>query len=182
MLTDQQIESMAERMRIPLESVTFKDDLPKQLKYNRAYVINMQSELDDKGRPNSGSHWCAFQIQKDGDEVRPIYFDPFGVGPPVEVSAAVERFCDKKLPFTSKDIQSLMADCCGWYSLAFLHWINASEYRTGHIYSDAESFLDMFLDLNESAEWKQNEFILKLFFSERRPSGARACGTVGKDH
>ena len=36
MLTDGQLESMAERMRIPLESVTFKDDLPK-LKYNRAY-------------------------------------------------------------------------------------------------------------------------------------------------
>ncbi len=169
MLTDGQLESMAERMRIPLESVTFKDDLPK-LKFNRSYIINMQDELDDKGRPNSGSHWCAFQIQKDGDEVRPIYFDPFGVGPPQEVSAAVERFCHKKLPFTSKDVQSLMADCCGYYCLAWLHWINACEHRTGNIYADTHDFLEMFLDLNGCADWKQNEFILKHFFRSDDPA------------
>ena len=84
MLTDQQLESMAERMHIKLECVCFKDQLPKKLKYNVGYICNMQDELDDKGRPHDGSHWVAFQIQKGTDgQVRPMYVDSFGIGPPL---------------------------------------------------------------------------------------------------
>jgi hypothetical protein len=165
MLTDVQLEDLAGRMGCKLECVSFKDQLPKELKYNKGYIINMEAELDDKGQPNDGSHWVAFQIEKGTDGViRPMYLDSFGLGPPTEVSEKVEKFCGKKLPYNSKDIQSIMSSCCGWYCLAWLHWINASQYRTGHIYSDSESFLDMFLDLNVSNEYKQNEYILKTFF------------------
>ena len=47
MLTDVQLESMAEKMRIPLEGVYFKDQLPK-LKYNRAYIVNMMDEIQKR--------------------------------------------------------------------------------------------------------------------------------------
>jgi len=162
MLTDVQIESMAAKMRIPLESVSFKDDLPK-LKYNRAYIVNMMDEFSEEGVANPGSHWVAFQIEKVGSDIRPMYVDSFGIGPPVEVSDAVFKFCGKKLPFSSKNIQSLMAEACGFYCLAFLHFINASQYRRGHIYTDTEGFLDMFTDLNVDHDFKRNEFILKHF-------------------
>ncbi len=165
MLSDVQIKELSKKMNFPLEAVCFKDDLPSKLKFNVSYVINMESELDAEGKPNEGSHWCAFQIQKAKDDVpRPIYFDPFGVAPPVAVCTAVEKFCGKKLPYTSKDVQSLMANCCGYYCAAFLYWLNTYEGRSGHIYTDCSGFLDMFLDLNESKEYKHNEFILKNFF------------------
>jgi len=171
MLTDQQLISMAEHMNIPLECVSFKNELPTPLKFNKSYIINMQDELDERGQPNEGSHWCAFQIQKDlAGDIRPIYFDPFGVGPPLEVSKAVEKFCNKKLPYTSKDVQNLMSFCCGWYSLAICHWWNSPRYSCGNIYVDTDNFLDMFLDLNVSTEWKQNEFILKHFFRSDDPA------------
>ena len=48
MLTDVQIESMAIKMHIPLEGCFFKDQLPP-LKYDRAYVVNMQDELSEEG-------------------------------------------------------------------------------------------------------------------------------------
>ena len=169
MLTDVQIRSMAEKMRIPLEAVCFKNELPP-LKYNRAYIVNMQDELNEEGNENPGSHWVAFQIEKSGNEIRPMYVDSFGVGPPTEVSDAVHKFCGKKLPHSSKNIQSLMSDCCGYYALAFLHFINASQYRRGHIYTDTEGFLDMFHDLNVDHDFKRNEFILKHFFRSDDPA------------
>ena len=169
MLTDVQLRSMAEKMRIPLETVCFKDQLPP-LKYNRAYIVNMQNELSEEGDDNTGSHWVAFQIEKQGSEVRPMYVDSFGVGPPVEVSDAVHKFCGKKLPWSSKNTQSIQADSCGFYSLAWLHFISASQYRRGHIYTDTEGFLDMFVDLNVDHDFKRNEYILKHFFRSDDPA------------
>ena len=171
MLSDHQLYDLAKRMGVPLESVSFKDELPKKLKYNVGYIINMENELDEKGQPNDGSHWCAFQIQKGPDGVAmPLYFDPFGVGPPQSVSAAVEKFCGKKMPHTSKDVQNLVASCCGYYCEAFLYYLNCIPFRTGHIYADGQSFCDMFLDLNVSHDFKHNEFILKNFFRSSDPA------------
>ena len=171
MLSDSQIETLAGRMGIPLEGVYFKNDLPKDLKFDRSYIINMEDSLNDEGKQNPGSHWCAFQISKTKDgKVLPCYFDPFGLGPPLAVSAAVERFCGKKLPHTSKNIQSLMAECCGYFCLAWLHFINASGFRAGHIYADTETFLDNFEDLNTSIDYKKNEFCLKCFFRADDPT------------
>jgi hypothetical protein len=169
MLTDVQLKSMAEKMRIPLETVCFKNDLPP-LKYNRSYIVNMQDELSEEGAENPGSHWVAFQIEKSGNDIRPMYVDSFGIGPPTELSDAVFKFCGKKLPYSSKNIQSLMADCCGYYALAWLHFINASQYRRGHIYTDTEGWLDMFHDLNVDHDFKRNEFILKHFFRSDNPA------------
>ena len=170
MLTDVQLRSMATAMRVPLEAVCFKDQLPVPLKYNRSYIVNMNSELTADGDENSGSHWVAFQIEKHEGEVRPMYVDSFGVGPPTEVSDAVFAFCGKKLPWSSKDTQSMAADSCGYYSLAWLHFVNASQYRRGHIYTDTEGFLDMFVDLNVDHDFKRNEFILKHFFRSDNPA------------
>jgi hypothetical protein len=165
MLSDVQLKELSVKMNYPLEAVCFKDELPSKLKYNVGYIINMESELDNEGKPNDGSHWCAFQIQKANDDVpRPIYFDPFGVAPPKAVCSAVEKFCGKKLPYTTSDVQSLMASCCGYYSSAFLYFINAYPGRSGHIYTDTTGFIDMFNNLNESKDFKHNEYILKTFF------------------
>jgi len=161
---------MATKMRVPLEAVCFKDKLPP-LKYNRAYVVNMMDELSEEGVDNPGSHWVAFQIEKQGSgEARPMYVDSFGMGPPTEVSDAVHKFCCKKLAWSSKNLQSLQADSCGFYALAWLHFVNASQYRRGHIYTDTEGFLDMFVDLNFDHDFKRNEFILKHFFRSDNPA------------
>ena len=170
MLTDFQIQDLAQKMDIPLESVSFKDELPGKLKFNRAYVINLENQFDAEGLPNEGSHWCAFEVVKDQDgKIQPIYFDPFGVGPPLAVSDAVFAFCGKKLPHCEKDIQSIMSSCCGWFCLAFLHWINSSQFRSGHVYADTAAFLGMFDDLGVVVSHLKNEYILKHFFRSADP-------------
>lgn len=171
-LSDIQIVDLAKRMDIPLVFCDFKDQLKSQkLSYNKAYIINMEDEFDEQGQRNDGSHYTCFQVNKyPNGQKAGIYFDSFGQPPPKEV----EDFCKIKLAYNTKDIQSLMNSACGWYCLAFLHFINSSQYRSGNIYQDCEAFTDLFEDLNVSTNHLKNEFILKHFFrssdhSKRRP-------------
>ena len=164
-LTDTQLKELAKKMGFNLESVCFKDELPYKVKSNTSYIINLENEFDEDGEPNSGTHWCCFQVNKyPNGKVEPIYFDPYGMPPPEIVKKTVERSFGQKLPFCEKDIQSLMNNACGWYCCAFLHFINASQFRSQDLYMDVGAFLDMFDDLNKSIDFKKNEYILKHFF------------------
>ena len=167
-LTDTQIFDLAKRMNIPLVFCSFKDELlnksTTKLQYNKAYIINLENEFDEDGNRNSGSHYCAFQCNKTkSGNIEPIYFDPFGIGPP----EVVKTFVGYKMPYNTKDIQSIVNNACGWYCLAFLYYINTYENRKHNIYLDAEDFTDLFLDLSKSTEHLYNEFVLKNFFRSK---------------
>ena len=169
-LTDTQLKYLAQKMGFDLADVCFKDELPHKIKTNTAYIINLENEFDEDGEPNQGTHWCCFQVNKyPSGKIEPIYFDPYGMPPPEIVKKTVERSSGQKLPFTSKDIQSLMNNACGWYCCAFLHWINYSQFRSRDLYQDVSSFLDMFDDLTKEVDFKKNEYILKHFFRSSDP-------------
>lgn len=170
-LTDSQIKDLAKKMDIPLGGVFFKDELPK-LEFGKFYMINLEDSEDEDGNQNTGSHWTCLQIIKHPKgQIEKIYFDPYGAPPPQDVKKAVaEATGTKGLPYTEKDIQSLMNNACGWYCLALGHFINASQYRSGRLMYDVEAFLCMFEDLNKSVDFKKNEYILKHFFRSEDPS------------
>jgi hypothetical protein len=169
MLTDAQLFDLAKRMKFPLERVCFKTELSEEpLVYNRGYIINLDDEVDDDtGELNGGTHWTCFQIIKHpNDKVQGIYFDPFGVGPPQDVT----NFTGK-IPYTEKDIQGLRDNYCGWACCAFLHYINAAPNRTKDLYTDTETFLDFFLDQKKTNDLDgQNEWVLKQFFKKEKPN------------
>lgn len=172
MLTNSQIEDLAQRMKVPLEYVGFKSNLPKKLKTNRSYIINLDDEQDKAtGILSGGTHWTCFQIMEyPNGKKEGIYFDSYGAGPPQIVQQRVMDSFKLKLPHNTKDIQSLMNEACGWYCLAFLHFINVFPQRTKNLYWDTEAFLSLFEDLNESIDWKKNEYVLKMFFQPEDPS------------
>jgi hypothetical protein len=170
-LTDTQLTNMSKRMNIPLAGVFFKDELPKKLETNKVYFINMEDSIDEDGNENDGSHWVMAEIrQHDKGNMEPIFFDPYGQPAPEIVK---KRICDtanvKGVPYTEKDIQSLMNNACGFYCLAMAHYINASKYRTTDFYTDVSDFMEMFDDLNKSVDFKKNEFVLKHFFRSQDP-------------
>lgn len=169
-LTDSQITLLCKRMEIPLGGIFFKDEL-KGIEYNKAYFINMQDCKDETGQLNPGTHWVYLQCQKTPNaKVYPIYFDPYGQPPPEDVKKEVKKLTElNNLPFTKKDVQSLMNNACGFYCLAFGHFINSSQYRTGNFYDDCDTFLEMFDDLNKSVDFKKNEYILLHFFRSKDP-------------
>ena len=164
MLTNFQLIDLAKSMKYPLERVCFKTELCEEpLKYNCGYIINLHDETNETtGEDNDGSHWTALYVEKHANgRIQPFYFDSYGVAPPEEV----KQFVGEYVPYSTKDIQSICADICGFYCSAFLFFVSASRFRCHNIYNDAETFLEMFKDLNLSHDFKQNEWMLSQFFS-----------------
>jgi hypothetical protein len=179
MLTDDQIIQLSHKMGVPLERCCFKDELFEHpLVYNRSYVVNMQDSLDEEGNENEGTHWVCFQVNEDGTKKQAIYFDPYGVAPPKVVTDYIKKFVGTGIPHTTKDIQSIMANCCGWYCLAFLHYINEYANRRKDLYDDTAMFLNFFDDLNKSIDYKKNEFMLRQFFRPSDPEERKKLGPI----
>ena len=182
MLTDSQIDDLSKRMNIPFAGCYFKDDLPRKLDVNKVYIINLQDSETEDGDQNDGTHWTLGYIRETPNKtIQPIYFDPYGCPPPEIVKAIIEKQTNKKCPYTTKDIQSLMNNACGFYCLALGHFICASKYRSNDLYTDVDNFMDMFDDLNTSIDWKKNEYILKMFFQSEDPSKRKEID-VFQDH
>lgn len=172
MLSNNQIEELAVKMNIPLENIIFKDDCPDKFKFNKSYVINLEDEYDEAGKLQSGSHWTCLQINKyPNGKIESMYFDAFGSPPPTDIIDCYKRTVGKShLPYNTKDIQSLMSNACGWYCMAYLHFINNFVGRTKNLYDDTENFLEFFDDLNKSIDFKKNEYMLKMFFQPKDKS------------
>lgn len=182
MLTDGQIEELASRMGIPLVFVGFKNELPNKIEANKSYIINMENDIDMDGKINGGSHWTCFQVSVyPNHKKEAIYFDSFGIGAPELVKKRIKSNFGIETPHTNKDIQSLMSDACGYYCLAFLHFINECPHRSRHLHTDANTFMSMFDDLNKSVDWKKNEWILKHFFQSKDPTKRRAVDVLTED-
>jgi hypothetical protein len=171
-LTDTQITNLCKRMNIPLADIVFKDELNAPLEYNKAYFINLEDSHDEDGKENDGTHWTFLQLVKyPNGKIEKIFFDPYGAPPSENVKKAVKATTKTEgLPFTEKDIQSLMNNACGFYCLAIGHYINSSKYRSGSLYDDVNDFMNIFDDLNKSCDFKKNEYILKHFFRSEDPS------------
>ena len=125
----------------------------------------------ENGEENDGTHLTCMQVNKyPSGQIEPIFFDPYGAPPSESIKKFVLDNTGKKLPYTEKDVQSLMNNACGYYCAAFLHYINAWEHRTKDLYADVDMFLHYFDDLNKSIDWKKNEYILKMFFQSSDPA------------
>jgi len=111
-----------------------------------------------------------------------LYFDPYGAPPSESIKTFVKDNTGKYLPYTTKDVQSLMNNACGYYCCAFLHFVNAWSHRTGDLYDDAENFMNIFDDLNKSIDWKKNEYLLKMFFQSNDPKKRKEIDVIANTH
>jgi hypothetical protein len=74
-----------------------------------------------------------------------------------------------------------MNNACGFYCLAFAHYINSSIFRTGNVFHDVECFLELFEDLNKSTDFKKNEYILKMFFRSEDPALRKEIDVISNE-
>lgn len=165
MLTDENLRCLGDKMNIKIEGIYFKDELPHKLKYNTSYIINLHNSEND-GVENEGSHWCCFQINEYKNSLKQgVYFDSYGKSMPKNISDIIFKNIGERIPYAQRNIQSLMAECCGYFVLAFIYHIQNSKFlRTSNIHEDSNIFLAMFDDLDVSMDMKKNEYILKHFF------------------
>lgn len=160
MLTNYEIEDLAKRMNVPLEYVGYKDLMPTKIKHNKTYILNMSDEEDE----GNGSHWVGFQVNINKDKYLAMYFDSYGNAPPELLKKLVKDNFDVYLNFSTKNIQSIVANVCGYYVLAWSHFINVYKERNNNIIVDTADFLMMFDDLEKVNSHDKNEYVLKLFF------------------
>ncbi len=169
MLSNDDLVMLGEKMGIPMaDEIGFKSELPKRVKSNKFYITNLEDREDERGN-NGGSHWVCFQCREGNNgSVGAVYFDSYGKQPPEIVKKVIhDTYGQIPIWVSKKDVQSLVADTCGYWCLAFGHYINDPRFRTSTIKKDAEEFCSFFEDLNESNNWYKNEFILKHFFLDK---------------
>jgi hypothetical protein len=128
LLTNFDLQHLCTQFDIPLHFVGFKEDLNHLSKLeNGAYIINL-----DRTR-SKGTHWVCFC--KHGSTI--MYYDSFGENAPVEVLHACRKYkCS--LIESHFHIQDLKDDSCGFYCLAFLHYMKDKQLtnRDLNIYND----------------------------------------------
>ena len=110
MTTNIDLEQLAQKNKIKLDYIIFKDELSKiPYKANLNIILNMSST----GHP--GTHWIAVRTYNN----MILYFDSFGVEPSDEI-LDYARINKKKVIYNDYQIQHLKDEDCGQLSLAFL--------------------------------------------------------------
>lgn len=115
MITNFELEELAQKHSIPLNTVVCKDQLPPIARPG-GYIVNMQDSHD-----GNGTHWVCVYIEGQ----RAAYFDSFGVLPPVEI----EQFLKPYQPYlySIREIQNIRSSICGYYCLYMLWFMSRNK-------------------------------------------------------
>ena len=147
MLTNFNIEKIADKLHLPIVGVFSKNELANTKRQIGSYYINMQDS--DKGE---GSHWVLAKIYTDEEidsdedddevEVRALYFDSFGLGMPKEVASFLSPF--KPIYCNNRQIQSIRTTECGWFCLICDYILE--HQKNGTYLEDYGKFLNLWND------------------------------------
>lgn len=121
-----------------LNGISFKDDLPKNLKYG-FYICNLQSKKTD----GNGTHWTVFYY--DGEQN--LYYDSFGFHPPREIEQKINPYF-----YNHKNIQNEKTSSCGYYCIAFIKFLSKIKDKKKAF----ENFINLF-----DKDTTKNEMILQ---------------------
>lgn len=139
-LSNVDIMRILKKQKVKLNGIYMKDKLPSKLKEG-SYIINLQSSTE-----GYGTHWCSFYY----DKKQSYYFDSYGFIAPLEVHNKIKPYY-----YNDKDIQDIYSTACGFYSLAFLIFMNRYSHNDQDKKEVFASFINLFTD-----DTKKNEKIL----------------------
>ena len=148
MLTNFELEDIAENYEFMLNSVLMKDELHTISPKNGNYVINLESSTQ-----GDGTHWLAIVLR--GKQC--IYFDPFGILPPTEIIDFCRRIKGSHLAYSTMEIQNIKADTCGWFGCGLFIYLHNNPNKD--LYLASNEYTSQF-----SHDTTQNNTILKAFF------------------
>lgn len=175
MLTNLEINDLAQRMRLNFAGCFNKNELPRYFESGKTYIINIQDSHDENNTPLPGSHWTAFMIIDTPSKKVPFYFDSFGMGPPEDLDKRIRKQIGKKtkIAYSMKQIQHKdVSAACGWFSLAWAHFM--SRQADGHYFRhDLFDRYGDFVELFDAEQLQRNDDILRMFFQERPGTGVQ---------
>jgi len=79
----------------------------------------LNGEFNKKNERNAGSHWVALMTDDLQKAIYKYYFDSYGEKEPNDLKNLLKSN-QYKIAHTSKNIQSLMSNLCGFFCLAFI--------------------------------------------------------------
>ena len=164
MLSNFDIDLLVNNMEIKRFRDCFYKDKLKEIQPNSSYELNLNSQLDEGGNINKGSHWTALCVD---DNKQEIYFDSYGLEPPKEKKHLLKSN-QYKIGNTTKNTQSLMSNLCGFFCLGFIYFLHKSKFITKNITYDASIYIDLFEDLDKVNDVFKNEYVLSLFFTDKK--------------
>lgn len=132
-LTNFDLEDMAEQMGLDLIGVFSKDVLPSE-RVAGSYIVNLQNSYD-----GDGTHWVCFKIF---NNAKAAYFDPFGMPMPVEVNKFLMKF--KPVAVNNRTIQDVKSDKCGYFCIAFINYFNNFNTKKNDVFEAFDDFLNSF--------------------------------------
>lgn len=102
------------------------DQLPKQIKRLDSGIINLDEST------GTGSHWVAYY--NNGKDKDVYYFDSFGVMPDERTIKFLET-SGKRIKYNTSQIQDIVSNRCGWYTIHFLKNMNAGKSFYDSLYT-----------------------------------------------
>ena len=145
--TNSDLYSIAIKLKIKLNGIYMKDEIPTDLKEGN-YIINLENS------DQSGSHWTCFIKNKDNI----YYYDSFGVVPPQNLyDISVKNSLN--LYYIDKHDQNLDSTSCGYWVIAFLFYMNNTK---GPMLDRMKKFDKKFNNKNR----KENEIQLKKYMDK----------------
>jgi len=114
-LTNSDLYSIAIKLKIKLNGIYMKDELPSDLKEGN-YIINLQNHDEN------GSHWTCFI--KDKNNI--YYYDSFGVIFPENQYSIFIKNADN-IYYNVSDDQNIDSTSCGWWCISFLYFMNTTK-------------------------------------------------------
>ena len=112
MITNFELEELAQKHKVPLNAVVCKDQLPPTPRPG-GYIVNMQDSTE-----GNGTHWVCVYIENK----HALYFDSFGCLPPIEIVNFLKPF--QPYLYNKKDIQNIRSSICGYYCFYVLWFIS----------------------------------------------------------
>jgi hypothetical protein len=82
MLSNFNIDLLVKKLEIKNFKGSFYKDKLKNIEPNSSYILNSNSQLDEDGNINKGSHWVVLVID---ENKQGIYFDSYGLEPPKDI-------------------------------------------------------------------------------------------------
>jgi hypothetical protein len=155
MLTNFQIIDLAKKLNINLIAVCSKNELNKVVPKVGGYIINLQDST--KGH---GSHWTSFIIYQTPDnEYNSLYFDSYGIRPPIEVENYINKITNKKIAYNLRQIQKIDTTECGYYCLSWLYNMQYKR-RSNDMTDDYNTYMSKFTNnLNDALKILKKTFL-----------------------
>lgn len=150
-LSDSDINSIAIKLKLKLQGIFMKDELPKNLN-NGLYIINLENHNQ------GGSHWTALIIKNSNA----YYMDSYGVVPPQDVWNDLKDHCNN-IYYCTQQKQFVNSTSCGWWAIAFLYFVTNVKPNSTRVLTNFTKFNKLFDNDTKLNENRLAQYITSIY-------------------